>query len=311
MPRPKLTEGSAPVVVRNLSKWLRECLYLVKDGDTSRFSRVLARHLVKGNKQGEEVFYIDVPKKAKDEWTETAAIDIYNRLQAEASTLGGLQKYALYAYHTDDNEHHSARFVIRIQGTDEDDDEDGLNSEGPDKTGLTSQAMRHAEVLMKVNTGSQMTAISALQTLVNRQSQMIEKLMETRLQSIDVIEELITKKHEREIELMQADTKARAVRDVAGKLGLFIPALANKIAGQQLFPVQANAVMMMVKGLVTSIAADEDKMKQLVGLLNPEQTVAFMNVLEEVSKNVGDNGLPTDGNSVNGAATHTTEGNGQ
>jgi hypothetical protein len=92
--------------------------------------------------------------------------------------------------------------------------------------------------------------------------------------------------------------KAEAIKSIGDRIGMFIPAIANKVAGQALFPVQANAVMMMVKGLVTSIAGDEQKMTQLMGLLSPEQSVVFMNVLEEVSKNVGENGLPTDGKTV-------------
>lgn len=292
---------SVPKTVKDLTKWLRDNLYLVRD-ETGKFSRVLVRHIVKGNKRGEEVFYIDVPKGARDEWTDTTALEIYSRIQAEASTLGGLQKYALYSYFSDDNEGHVSRHLIRIQGADEDEDGSDLNSEAPDKGGLTSQAMRHAEAYAKIQTGSQMSVLSAYQGIVTRLSAMCEKLMDAKLESIDVIEQLIGRKHEREIELMQAETKAKAIKDVAGKLGLFIPALANKISGQNLFPVQANAVMMMVKGMFTSIASDEDRMSKLMTILSAEQAVAFMNVLEEVSKTVDDAGLPVDGPS-NGAAT--------
>lgn len=296
---------ATPVTVKNIAKWLRENLYLIKDDEAgSRFNRVLCRHLVKGNKKGEEVFFIDVPKKAKDDWSENAALDIYGRLSAESATLGGLQKYALYSFHSDDNENHTSRFVVRMQGA-EDDDGDDLDSEGPDKQGLTSQAMRHAEAYAKINTSAQMTLLSNFQTLVSRQSAMIEKLLDARLSSIDAIEELLQKKEEREINLIQARSKADATKAVADKLGLLLPAVANRIAGQNLFPVQANAMMMMVKGLVTSIVADESKMQAIMAQLTPEQTIAFMNIVEEVSK-VGENGLPTDG--ANGKAIQTTTG---
>ena len=47
--------------------------------------------------------------------------------------------------------------------------------------------------------------------------------------------------------------------------------------------------MMLVKGFVTSVAADEKKMEALAAILAPEQAVAFMNILEEVSaKDKGD-----------------------
>jgi hypothetical protein len=141
-----------------------------------------------------------------------------------------------------------------------------------------------------------MTVTATLQGLVSQLGGMVTELMEARRADFQLLEAAMSHKQERELEAMKATTKAKAIQSVADRLGLFIPAVANKIAGQNLFPVQANAVMMMVKGLVTSIAGDEEKMAKLMAMLSPEQSVVFMNVLEEVSKNVGDNGLPTDGN---------------
>ena len=135
---------AVPLAVRDCAKWLRENLVLA-DGER-RFSRVTCRHLVKGNKRGEDVFFLDVPKKANDSWANNTAMEIQSKLQAECVTLGGLQKWALYAYFSDDNDRHISRHLIKLQGHDEEEgDDDPLDSEGPDKTGMVSQAMRHAE----------------------------------------------------------------------------------------------------------------------------------------------------------------------
>jgi len=48
-------------------------------------------------------------------------------------------------------------------------------------------------------------------------------------------------------------------------------------------------------------------MKSVMSGLAPEQQIAFLNILEEVSKNVGENGMPSDVGS-NGMATQETKG---
>lgn len=305
--RRQINAANPPEQVRELAKWLRQNLYLVQE-DGALFTRVVVRHIVNG-KRGDEVFYRQVPKRVKDDWCDTGAAEIYQALVTEAHSLGGLQKYACYAFSSEDNENHFSRFVLRIQGHDEEDeDHNPLDSEGPDKRGLTSQAMRHAEAFAKIQTSSQMTTTATLQGLVSQLGGMVTELMDARRKDFEVLEEAMSRKSEREIELMKAQARAKALGAIGERLGLFLPAVANKIAGQNLFPVQANAVMMMVKGLVTSIAGDEEKMTAMMKLLSPEQAVVFMNVLEEVSKNVGDNGLPTDGTNATGNGVNPSAG---
>jgi len=289
----RVRTDSTPTRVKDLAKWLRECLYLIDDEEAgAKFSRVVCRQLVKGNKRGEEVFYMDVPKRAGDDWADSAALEIYGKLQSETATLGGLQRFALYAYHSGDYEAHTSRFSIRIQGIDEDDDEDGLNSEGPDKQGLTSQAMRHAEVYAKLMSGSQASIISGYQTMIGRLSTMVESLLADKVASIETVQALMSDKEEREIRLMQARAKAKGVEGFVSRLGVLLPAVANKIAGQPIFPVQDSSVTMMTRALFTSLAADETRMKQLASIMSTEEVIAFTNILETVSGKFDENGMP-------------------
>jgi hypothetical protein len=289
----RVRTDSTPTRVKDLAKWLRECLYLIDDEETgARFSRIVCRQLVKGNKRGEEVFYLDVPKKAGDDWADTAALEIYGKLQSETATLGGLQRFALYSYHSGDNEAHTSRFSIRIQGIDEEDDDDGLNSEGPDKQGLTSQAMRHAEVYAKLMSGSQASIISGYQTMIARLSTMVESLLSDKVAGIETMQSLMSDREDHEIKMIQARAKAKGVEGFVSRLGILLPAVANKIAGQPIFPVQDSSVTMMTRALFTSLAADENRMKQLAGIMSTEEVIAFTNILETVSGKFDENGLP-------------------
>jgi hypothetical protein len=279
-----------PTGVREVQTWLRECLFLItEDDDCARFTRVAAHVLTQGGaKRGEHVFAVDVPKKAGEDWCDTAGLEIYGKLQTETANLGGLRKYALYAYHTGDNEAHTSRFVVRIQGNDE--DEEPGTSEGALKGDIHLQAMKHAEAYAKIMAGMVTGLMGSYQSQVARQSTMIEKLMEDKLGGIEAMQALLDQKEERDINLMQAKVKADGMKNLIGRLGLLLPAVANRVAGKPIFPVEDTAMMMMVKSLFTSLAASPEKLERLMATLGPEESVAFMNIYEQLSSK-DENGL--------------------
>lgn len=284
--------GGSPRAIETLEKWLFSCLS--QSEPTARFCRVVACHLVRGNSRGEEAFYLGVPEKMKDsdQWCRETAMDIYTRLQAEASVLAGLQRYALYSFYTDDLDNHASRSLVALDGGSDVDSADPLLTEGPDKTGLTSQAMRHLEAIMKVHVSGQMTLLQGYQTQVTKLSGMLEKVLDQRASALEREQAVMLQTQEHELAAIQARAKGKAIEALGEKLGLFLPAVANKIAGQQLFPVQANAMAMMVKGLMTSIASDETKMKTIMSVLEPEQQIVFFQLMEEATKRTDDKGLP-------------------
>lgn len=276
---------TTPTSVRNLQTWLRECLFSIVDGDdgTLRFARIVVRQLVRGNRRGEEVMTVEVPAKAGEDWCDTAALDIHGKLTTEAATLGGLQKYALYAYHSGDNENHTSRFVIRLQNDDDADESDGLNSENPDKQGLVSQAMRHAEVYAKTMSGMVMALMGSYQSTISRQGSMIEKMLEEKMQGMEAMQEMIDAKDERDVKMIQARAKAKGIEDLVGRLGVLLPAVANKVTGKPIFPVEDTSLMMMTRSLITSIMADPERAEKMLALLPPEQGIALMNLYETIS----------------------------
>lgn len=294
----RVRADNTPTSVRNLAKWLRECLYLAPEEDSkARFARVVCSQLVKGNKKGEEVFSLEVPKKAPDEWPDNAATEIWGKLQLETATLGGLQKYVLHAYHTGDNERHTSRFVMKLQGIEEEEGDD-LDSEGTGKDGQIAQQMRHNEATAKIAAAMMSTMVTGFNSMIarqssmlDRQSAMVETLMMDRIESIQTMRTLSDDAEEREIRLIQSRAKAKGVEKLVERLGLLMPAAVNKIAGRAILPDRDPALMMMVKGLFTSLASNEEKMKALAGIMGPEEAVAFMNILEEVSAK-DENGLP-------------------
>jgi hypothetical protein len=268
-----------PVAARDVARWLKTCLYMVAEDDEEprRLMQIQCCHIVHGSKRGEHVFDVKVPKAANDDWAESTGIEIYSRLQLEVSNLGGLQRYVLYAYH---NDRHTSRFMVRFEGTDEDDE---LTSEAPTKEGLLAQLMRHNEVQQKALVSMMGTLSQASQSIIGRLTAMNEKLLEDKLDTIETMQALTSDKDDRDVKMIQAKAKAKGVEELVGRLGLLLPAIANKLAGQQVFPVQESAVTMMTKALVTSLATDEKRMEQLITLMKPEEVVAFSNLFQALN----------------------------
>lgn len=288
----RVRTSTVTTAVRNLQTWLRECLYLVVEDDDGalRFARVVVRQLTKGNKKGEEAFSVDVPKLASDDWCDTAALDIHAKLQNEVANLGGLQKYALYAYHSGDFENHTARFIIRLQGVGDEDEDDALNNEGPDKTGLISQCMRHTEAANRTMVALVQGLVGSYQSTISRLAAMNEKLLDDKVEGIELIQDMISSKDEREAKALTAKAKAKGVEQLVGRLSLLAPALVNKVAGKPIFPVEDTSLMMMTRSLITSIMADPERAEKLMAMLAPEQGIALMNLYEQISTTEGKEG---------------------
>src|SRR5512137_1635134 len=235
----RVRASTVSTAVRNMQTWLRECLYSVVEADdgAQRFARIVVRQLTKGNKKGEEAFSLDVPKKAGDDWCDTAALEIHGKLQNEVASLGGLQKYVLYAYHSGDYETHTARFIVRLQGLTEEDEEEGFNSEGPDKAGLVSQSMRHSEASNRTMVALVQGLAGTFQSTISRLTAMNEKLLEDKIEGMELIQAMQEDRDNREAKAMTARAKAKGVEQLVSRLSLLAPALVNKVAGKPIFPV--------------------------------------------------------------------------
>jgi hypothetical protein len=296
------------ITVKKLEIWLREQLFRVlEEDDKARFHRVVVRQIVRGNKQGEEAFVVEVPKKAKEEWCSSAALDLFTRLQAEAPVLSGYQKYALYAFFNHDTANHVSRHLIGIQGSDE--EEEGYETEGPDREGLLRGAQRHLEVAMKINAGQNMTVTQSQASLIGKLTTMLETSLEKQAASLDMLAELIEQRQQHEINAIKERTKAQAMEGIAKRVqDIIIPAIGNRITGADQTAVKRDALMLMTKGVLTAIASDETRMGKLMAMLSPEEQIGFMNLLETLSAKTNPDGSPVP-NGVNSDPTEVKEEN--
>src|SRR4029077_1233382 len=146
---PRETALAAPP--EKLSEWLR-AIELVG------CVRVEARHLEAGKEGGSVVSTFEITER-EDGGERFDGPSMFRRLEEDAETIGGVQRYTLLAYR-DGSKAPRERLTIRVDGGA---DGDASSSEQPNAHGLVAQAHRHLEATMGLMlrvTGTAMTTLS-------------------------------------------------------------------------------------------------------------------------------------------------------
>ena len=106
-----------------------------------------------------------------------------------------------------------------------------------------------------------------------------DKSLDARLKTVELIEELTSEQHLRELETIQAEDAMHNKRAVLAKLGPVAAALAYKLSDGKIdLGVGGNPIMELLKSL-----SNEQQMK-LSGILTPEQQMQVAGLLQEANK---------------------------
>jgi hypothetical protein len=256
---------------QRLDRWIRQQAF----GDYGMLCRFTIKHSAQGNK-GSVVGELKVEKIIADDIRECAD-NLENMVTDDASGMGGMQRYLIESWH-DDSESPSARFALRVQGYDPDvDNLDSDDAEPPTKGGILGQQMRHNEIIMKTLVAGMGGAIQSLQRSAARNAELVETLMSQRLEDFKVVEEALSHKHEREMEMMEQTADIDRKDKLVEKGLTLLPAVVNRISGRALVaaPSPRDA---MLKTLVETLSPEQ--LNGIAGQLNPEQQVVLLEMLQ-------------------------------
>lgn len=278
-------------VRRDFETWIRKQV-MVQRGE-GRCTRLLLRHVVQGNKVGNEVASIIVPEEWSDEWIQDSVNEIETSAHTDAGGIGGPQKYMVFAFFERSEAKPLARFPFLEHASDEGSDEEGaeLDTESPNARGLTAQLMRHNEALMRTSMMGITQIISTLQRQVSKQSDTIEKLVEEKFNNLEMMENVLSKKQERDIELREAENKQKLLTDAAEKAMGLMPIVVNKLMGKTVMPAPSINDELL-KSFLSSITPEQ--LDSLVSILKPEQSMVVMELYQKLlqSKESGDSESP-------------------
>lgn len=272
---------------RNLRRWLEQNM----NSSRARYgslAKIQVRHIQSGNRVGDEVSYYEAPEEPDEMWAESTTREILDTLTNEAENLGGVQKFACFAYFSKSDEPIN-RHVVRMRGTQTPEEEErSLDTESPNNTGLVSASQRHTEAAYRLLIMAVSSQTQVQSKMIDKLGSMVETLLEQRFQDTKLVNDLLDKKAEREIQLEDAKTKQQAVRAGIDSAKLLAPVIANKLLKKRIFNEPDNMLAKLGHQFFGSIANDPKQLASIVGTLKPEQQAALMELIDSFEQKAGE-----------------------
>ena len=255
--------------------WIRKQVWGLRDGN--KCVRLVLRHLSGTQKVGAEVTTFELSDRERtDELVDIIRDDLTDAAEHDATGFGGVQTYIVQAVFEGESKP-VGRFPIRASGDSEDEGET-MGSEPATTTGMLTQMMRHNEAIMRTHNLGLSAVVQQLSRYVERQGEQIDKLLDDRLATVNLIEDLHSRRHERELELAREQRHAETAREAVNKIGSLVPHVVNKLAGKKALPAPA-ATTMALKELFTTMT--QEQLEGMRNVLTQEQLMLILSLASE------------------------------
>lgn len=156
-------------------------------------------------------------------------------------------------------------FRYRHAGTN-DGDGGNISSEPANSTGLLQMTMRHLEARERGIWGIVVQQQQMAQQTILRQGEMIDRLQAERYNALQLQEDLLSKKSERDIAIKREERKDRIVDEMVGKFMALAPIAVYKLTGKNLLGAKVAdraAASEMTDAFIVSLS--EAQFNNLVG----------------------------------------------
>jgi len=274
-----------------LSSWVRQQILMERE-DAGPCVKMILRHVSQtgdGTAKQNEVHTFDcrpiiaATDDKKDTFLDGLTDEIEAKAHDDAEAMGGHHRYVVYAYYKGQNKP-LGRCVFSVDaGSDEDDESNSLSGTEPATTkGLMAQMMRHNEAMMRSTVMVSQSLMNTMRAAMEQAQSHNEKLMADKMQTFDLIEQLQSRRQERELAARQAEFSEKIKEEAFQKMMLLAPSVANRIMGKKMLPEPTTPMEETLKGLAASFT--QEQMEQLAnsGLLKPEQLIAVLNLFQGV-----------------------------
>lgn len=258
-----------------LQRWLRD--QVLRERANGKVTRLELRHLSVGAKQGQEVTIVDLrDAELTDEWFITQTNEFLSAAQSDCEGIGqGTQRYVILVYRKDSPERSSGRFAFLVAN--EREESEGYESEPPNRAGLTQQLMRHLEAKERVYSSSLTVILGNMQRMASTLSEENARLREQQMQQQTTVEELLSMRHERDLETRKAEARINMLQEAAKEVKLLLPAIVSRFSGAK--TGQDNLSTVAVQRFIESL--DDEQRTKILETLKPDQQIALLEVIQE------------------------------
>ncbi len=161
---------------------------------------------------------------------------------------------------------------------------DGALSEPANSEGLLAQLMRHNNELHRQSSGTVGMMFGYMTNIINRQGDQIDNLTKERIRNAETMEEIISKKHERDMEVQERRAVQGRRDDAMGKILSLLPVAINKLAGKEIVRQSDTLFEVTSSEFINSLNPSHlDAMLQS-GVLDKHQLTLLSTMLEQVQK---------------------------
>lgn len=259
---------------KRLNGWLRKQLY---QSDTK--VRKISIHHVDGKGQARsEIASFKLEEDPAPEALDDLVGEIEQAYTCDAEGLGDHQKYVILVHFSDD----STRRCVVSWSAPADEFSDPLDTEGASKGGILGQAMRHAEVFMKMTTLATGQTMSTQARTIQRLSEENERLSEKLLSHVQVMEDLSSQKHDRDLRTYESQTKQEMIRGLGTKvMNVLLPVVANRIGKGNLLKGKRTPTEEIMNNLVESLKPEQ--LTTLSAGLTADQQVLLFELITTIA----------------------------
>lgn len=257
-------------------------LNLERDDDAGKCTKFVLKHVNSNAKQNEvqsfdcRTIHKQTDGEKRETFIEQLIAGIEEAAHDDAESLGGHQKYLIFAYYQNETKP-LARAGFRMDAGDDDEGDDELESEPANAKGLVAQAMRHQEGNFRTAVMSTNHIINMMQRTIDTQQETINNLLSGHLNNLKLVEDLVSQRHGRELDAKREDFNQSIKNDFAQKALKLLPAVVNRFAGKQILPGESPKDVML-QDLARSIT--QEQMMQLAQHLKPEQQMIIFELLK-------------------------------
>lgn len=221
---------------------------------------------------------------------EDLVASVCDSAQAMADGSPGVLKLQLYAEDPEDDNRTVDTFWFAVHPSMTSDEDDKGLSEPADRDGLFAMLMRHNSDLHRQSSGMWGVMFQYMTSIINRQSDQLEKLQTEKMQSAETMEALISKKHQRDMEAKQVEADMRRKDDMFNKIMLLAPVVVNKIAGKEIVRQNDTAFEITTSEFLKTITGDKIEALMSTGVFDKHQMTLLITMMEQLTKRM----LPAD-----------------
>lgn len=277
-----------------LRQWLAGQLFGRDDFDGKPL-KIIVTQITPDQREGANVAEMKVPAKFDQDWLDGAVEDLESETHNDATALGTHQAYQVVVLFKGEGgkKVKGPRRVVRIDGRPKSEAGDSLSTEPPTQIGLVAQAQRHTEAIARSAYVHTSSIMARYETMLEKRDGLIDKLLDDKMHTLELMETLTQHKHERELEAKREEHMHSLKKESFDMLLTLAPTVVNRLAGKDVLKEKSDPLVLMVRGLVANMSPEQ--MTTFLDTLSPPQRVVMLEIVQSVvggSAGTGDKGPP-------------------